>query len=190
MPLLITSRPNFDSPSLFCRILDKHIGGHYSIKPKAGALTTKQQYLPSSNVLQTRFMQEEGVLNVVDFFPIPERPSKPVATSTLAAGNPAAIPVHSSRGKSPQPPSIPAQEDPKRWLVRRIDCIRGKIDVEVEVFPVYSPLDFNLARILTPDGYRLLITPAQAIQRKSLARVATILLLGCAKEACYSNQAK
>ncbi|OBZ71553.1 Uncharacterized protein C4H3.03c [Grifola frondosa] len=46
--------PNFDSPSVFARILDKDKGGHFSIAPIV-PFTTKQNYLPSSNVLQTKF---------------------------------------------------------------------------------------------------------------------------------------
>ena len=45
--------PNFDSPSVFARILDKDKGGHFSIFPRV-PFSTKQNYLPSSNVLQTK----------------------------------------------------------------------------------------------------------------------------------------
>ena len=45
--------PNFDSPSIFARIVDKDKGGHFSITPTV-PFTTKQNYLPSSNVLQTK----------------------------------------------------------------------------------------------------------------------------------------
>lgn len=41
--------PNFDSPSVFARILDKDKGGHFSITPTI-EFNTKQSYLPSSNV--------------------------------------------------------------------------------------------------------------------------------------------
>ncbi|KIM60387.1 glycoside hydrolase family 15 protein [Scleroderma citrinum Foug A] len=60
--------PNFDSPSVFARILDKHKGGHFSITPTV-PFTTKQNYLPSSNVLQTKFLNDAGVATVTDFLP-------------------------------------------------------------------------------------------------------------------------
>ncbi|KAF8499165.1 glycoside hydrolase family 15 protein [Russula emetica] len=60
--------PDFDSPSVFARILDKDKGGHFSISPKI-PFTTKQNYLPSSNVLQTKFLNEEGAVSVTDFLP-------------------------------------------------------------------------------------------------------------------------
>lgn len=73
--------PNFDSPSIFCRILDSKNGGHFTITPSKNALwTTKQQYLPSSNILETVFYSEEGVIKLVDFFPRPHKvaPAEPL----------------------------------------------------------------------------------------------------------------
>ncbi|KAG6914668.1 hypothetical protein DXG01_016028 [Tephrocybe rancida] len=72
--------PNFDSPSVFARILDKNKGGHFSIMPTV-PFTVKQNYLPSSNVLQTKFMNEQGVASVTDFLPRPSAsisPGKPL----------------------------------------------------------------------------------------------------------------
>lgn len=61
------SRPYFDSPSIFCRILDKEHGGHFTISPITEDLsTTKQHYLPASNILQTRYLREDGVMNLID----------------------------------------------------------------------------------------------------------------------------
>ncbi|GJE98224.1 glycoside hydrolase family 15 protein [Phanerochaete sordida] len=60
--------PNFDSPSIFARILDKDKGGHFSISPTV-TFSTKQNYLPNSNILQTKFMREQGVATVTDFLP-------------------------------------------------------------------------------------------------------------------------
>ncbi|KZT22860.1 glycoside hydrolase family 15 protein [Neolentinus lepideus HHB14362 ss-1] len=60
--------PDFDSPSVFARILDANKGGHFSLTPTT-PFTTKQAYLPSSNVLQTKFMNTRGVVAVTDFLP-------------------------------------------------------------------------------------------------------------------------
>ncbi|KAJ3009363.1 hypothetical protein HKX48_008014 [Thoreauomyces humboldtii] len=62
--------PQFDSPSIFARILDQHKGGHYHVE-SLGETRQKQQYLPNSNILQTRFLSEEGVIHVTDFMPVP-----------------------------------------------------------------------------------------------------------------------
>ncbi|KAL5519704.1 hypothetical protein ACEPAG_1364 [Sanghuangporus baumii] len=60
--------PNFDSPSIFARILDKDKGGHFCITPTI-RFTTKQAYMPSSNVLQTKFLSDQGIVTVTDFLP-------------------------------------------------------------------------------------------------------------------------
>lgn len=118
--------PHFDSPSIFARILDKHKGGHFTISPSKthkGA-TTKQQYLPSNNILQTRYLGEEGVLNLLDFFPRPARSADLEVVHELGAKISRRV------------------EDPrnvlKKWLVRRVECIRGECDVEVEVLPAFN----------------------------------------------------
>ncbi|KAJ2711307.1 hypothetical protein H4R19_003310 [Coemansia spiralis] len=68
--------PEFDSPSVFCRILDKNKGGHFSITPADMSTTTKQQYLPFSNVLSTKFLCETGVGMVTDFMHRPRPMSR------------------------------------------------------------------------------------------------------------------
>ncbi|KZT69354.1 glycoside hydrolase family 15 protein [Daedalea quercina L-15889] len=60
--------PNFDSPSVFARILDDKKGGHFSITPTV-PFTSKQNYIPNSNVLQTKFLHDQGVATVTDFLP-------------------------------------------------------------------------------------------------------------------------
>jgi GH15 family glucan-1,4-alpha-glucosidase len=62
--------PRFDSPSLFAAILDKDRGGYYRIAPAREQGTTKQLYLPDTNVLITRFLTPAGVGEVQDFMPI------------------------------------------------------------------------------------------------------------------------
>lgn len=51
--------------SVFAKIVDKDKGGHFSIRPTS-AFATKQAYLPSSNVLGTKFLSDEGVALVTD----------------------------------------------------------------------------------------------------------------------------
>ncbi|KAG8979266.1 hypothetical protein FRB94_011745 [Tulasnella sp. JGI-2019a] len=48
--------PDFDSPSVFARILDKDKGGHFSVMPQdLKGFQSKQAYLPSSNILSTKW---------------------------------------------------------------------------------------------------------------------------------------
>ena len=61
--------PAFDSPSVFCSILDDEKGGHFSLRPTE-YIRSQQLYLPDTNVLLTRFLAGNGVAEVLDFMPI------------------------------------------------------------------------------------------------------------------------
>ncbi|HEX6459087.1 MAG TPA: glycoside hydrolase family 15 protein [Thermoleophilaceae bacterium] len=61
--------PRFDSPSVFASILDAKRGGLFRIAPASGGWTSKQLYLPDTNVLITRFLTPDGVGEVQDFMP-------------------------------------------------------------------------------------------------------------------------
>ena len=114
IPKLTTHRPDFDSPSVFCRLLDKDKGGYFSIHPDSSlSCTTKQQYMPSSNILQTRYINEVGVVDIVDFFPRPKN------ASVIAKGP----------RQNPYREIMTVQEELKRWLVRRVECIRGTLSL-------------------------------------------------------------
>jgi GH15 family glucan-1,4-alpha-glucosidase len=65
--------PRFDSPSVFGALLDSERGGMFRILPEGHAWSSKQLYLPDTNVLITRFLMPDGVGEVQDFMP-PARP--------------------------------------------------------------------------------------------------------------------
>ncbi|KAK6948307.1 hypothetical protein Daesc_010072 [Daldinia eschscholtzii] len=115
--------PDFDSPSVFGRLLDKDKGGYFSIAPpEPASCTTKQQYLPSAAILQTRYINEEGVVDVVDFFP------RPKESTVLSTKN-----KHSAYREARS-----VYEELKKWLVRRVECIRGQMSLDVDVFPAFD----------------------------------------------------
>ena len=59
--------PRFDSPSVFHRLLDAGEGGHWELRP-AGPVDRRQQfYFPDTNVLVTRFLTADGIVEVQDF---------------------------------------------------------------------------------------------------------------------------
>jgi GH15 family glucan-1,4-alpha-glucosidase len=64
--------PRFDSPTVFAKILDSEKGGYFSVAPTLNNAGVRQQYLPDTNVLITRFMAEEGMLELTDFMPVKE----------------------------------------------------------------------------------------------------------------------
>lgn len=60
--------PQFDSPSVFAKILDDQKGGHFLIKNLAN-YTIKQAYLENTNILRTEFRNEKAGFEVIDFMP-------------------------------------------------------------------------------------------------------------------------
>jgi GH15 family glucan-1,4-alpha-glucosidase len=64
--------PRFDSPSVFCRLLDADKGGCFSITPQMAGAVTKQLYMPDTNILVTRFFADEGIAEIIDYMPINE----------------------------------------------------------------------------------------------------------------------
>jgi len=62
--------PDFDSPAIFCRLLDAERGGYFQIAPADPAIPGAQRYLWGSNVLQTRFASTSGELVLTDFMPV------------------------------------------------------------------------------------------------------------------------
>ena len=60
--------PDFDSPSIFAKILDKNIGGEFSFKVSNSYIIT-QKYQPYTNILSTSFKSKVGGFEVLDFMP-------------------------------------------------------------------------------------------------------------------------
>src|SRR5579863_9331363 len=62
--------PDFDSPAIFCRLLDRERGGYFQIAPTNDTIPGVQRYLRGSNVLQTRFTSITGEITLTDFMPV------------------------------------------------------------------------------------------------------------------------
>jgi GH15 family glucan-1,4-alpha-glucosidase len=62
--------PRFDSPSIFGAILDDKKGGRFELSITAPRLTRKQLYFPQTNVLITRFLTLDGIVEIEDFMPV------------------------------------------------------------------------------------------------------------------------
>jgi GH15 family glucan-1,4-alpha-glucosidase len=62
--------PDFDSPSLFAGLLDTPDAGVFELAPELPDARRLQIYLPDSNILQTRWISEQAVVEVTDFMPI------------------------------------------------------------------------------------------------------------------------
>ena len=61
--------PRFDSPSVFGAILDDKKGGRFQISAGPDEVRHKQFYWPSTNVLVTRFLLPDGIVELEDFMP-------------------------------------------------------------------------------------------------------------------------
>lgn len=120
-----SSRPDFNSSSLFCPLLDINKRGYFSISPPVNIIyTTKQSYLPSSSILQARYIHEDGVANLVDFFPRPR--------TSFVAG----LSLKGRHGVFREAHMV--QEELKKWLVRRVECTRRNVTLDVEVSPAFG----------------------------------------------------
>jgi GH15 family glucan-1,4-alpha-glucosidase len=64
--------PRFDSPTIFAALLDPDRGGKFQISPELDHAKRKQLYLPNSNILLTRFLAADGVVEISDFMPVGE----------------------------------------------------------------------------------------------------------------------
>ncbi|GFF81161.1 uncharacterized protein C4H3.03c [Aspergillus lentulus] len=114
--------PVFDSPSVFCRILDRTQGGHFSICPIPDIQPiSKQRYRPYTNMLETRWIDEQGVVSLLDYMPVSSHKSKPewcICDDPIARNDPQR-PCHSG-------------------VVRRVECVRGEMEMDFEIFPAFN----------------------------------------------------
>lgn len=62
--------PRFDSPSVFASVLDQERGGRFQIAPSSEPFKQRQFYWPDTNVLVTRFSNDDGAGQIVDFMPV------------------------------------------------------------------------------------------------------------------------
>ncbi len=101
--------PDFDSPAIFCRLLDADHGGYFQIAPTDSTIPGLQSYLPDSNVLQTRFTSIAGEVVLTDFMPV----------ETLSA-----LPFQEM-----QDTTQTGGEDERYSLVRIVECTHGELPI-------------------------------------------------------------
>ena len=61
--------PHFDSPAVFCRLLDASKGGFFQIRP-VGEFRVTRSYSGPTAVLTTTFETDEGRVRLTDFMPV------------------------------------------------------------------------------------------------------------------------
>jgi GH15 family glucan-1,4-alpha-glucosidase len=60
--------PRFDSPSIFAAVIDRQIGGRWSIRPVQPSGVSRR-YIENTNVLETIFSNTSGKIVLTDFMP-------------------------------------------------------------------------------------------------------------------------
>ncbi|GCE02858.1 glycoside hydrolase family 15 protein [Dictyobacter aurantiacus] len=112
--------PDFDSPAIFCRLLDAERGGYFQIAPTEGNIPGSQRYLRGSNVLQTRFASIAGEIVLTDFMPV----------ETLSAW-----PYKAMNNNT-----WTREDGSCHCLVRIVECVHGEMSVtmRLKVSPNYA----------------------------------------------------
>ncbi|KAH8690158.1 Six-hairpin glycosidase-like protein [Talaromyces proteolyticus] len=122
--------PVFDSPSIFCRLLDMKKGGYFSITPASESKAiSKQRYLPYTNMLETKWIDDEGVVDICDYFLVSKsRPPSGPESGIVSGWCPCKESKHDRR------------EDSIRHscLIRRMTCERGSMDLTARIFPAFN----------------------------------------------------
>ncbi len=133
--------PDFDSPAIFCRLLDAERGGYFQITPTEEAIPGSQRYLRGSNVLQTRFASTAGEVVLTDFMPV----------ETLSAW-----PYKAMNNNT-----WTSEDGSCHNLVRIVECTHGEMQITMilKVSPNYAN---ELAEIsLLPDNRGVLVSGEQ-----------------------------
>ena len=102
--------PYCDSPTIFGRLLDSRSGGYFSICPIDENHRSKQLYLPSSNILQTRFNLPDGIAQITDLLPVYCEENHRESSALVI----------------------------KPWLVRKIDVVRGCMKFRIICCPSFD----------------------------------------------------
>jgi len=108
--------PRFDSPSVFGALLDRGAGA-YRIGPKDLRAPVARRYVPGTNVLETSWMSRTGWLVVRD------------ALVLAPSGAEDGI---DERGRELGP------QDAQHLLVRSVECVHGRVEVEVLCEPAFG----------------------------------------------------
>lgn len=67
--------PDFDSPSIFAKLIDNEIGGSFSVEV-SDDYKISQKYIYGTNVLCTEYRSDSGTFEVIDFMPRYRLPMK------------------------------------------------------------------------------------------------------------------
>jgi len=114
--------PRFDSPAMFCSLLDRG-GGFWRLGPPGLGAPVSRRYEPGTNVLETTWMTGSGWVIVRD---------------VLTLGD-------WRQDNDYEPHRRPPPDDEaEHVLVRLIECVQGEVDIEMICQPV---IDYGSTRV-------------------------------------------
>jgi GH15 family glucan-1,4-alpha-glucosidase len=133
--------PDFDSPSVFGRILDWRKGGHYQIAPR-GVQSVDRRYLPGTNVLETTFWTETGVAKLTDFMvmdlPDPEQTTSDGNRLKLSGSFDVVLPTKKKQVPPMEKLLIPLYARLHQKVARILECTEGSVSFVVECRPRFN----------------------------------------------------
>ena len=108
--------PRFDSPSVFGSLLDRQ-AGYFRLGPFGIVHPTARAYAPGTNVLVTTWKTPAGWIVVRD-----------------------ALTMGPNEGDDPITPHTrpPADDDADHMLVRTVECVEGRVEVELVCEPIFD----------------------------------------------------
>ena len=96
--------PRFDSPSIFANLLDPDDGGRFAICPHAPFDVTRR-YIGQSNILETTFTTQTGMLRLTDMMPVASEADKA------------------------------RELFPDHEILRKVECLEGTVNIDVVFDP-------------------------------------------------------
>jgi GH15 family glucan-1,4-alpha-glucosidase len=113
--------PRFDSPAVFCRILDARTGGAFALTPDE-VRHVRRAYMDDTNVLVTEFTCAGGKLELTDCMPV-----------------------------SPLDPDEPTKVTACHAILRRVRCTDGSVAVRLVLAPRFEYGLFSPRFVLTGE---------------------------------------
>ncbi len=176
--------PHFDSPAVFCKLLDADKGGYFRICPTE-ACEARMEYMVDTNILQTLFTASGGSVRLVDVTPVRMRPRKPHVVEHLASLLPGT--THGIRAGLER--EVGNDVSASHRVNRIITCQSGEVTMEITLKATFDyarkapdialhPLaDGAVGAILTADGrYLSLIVRHLPSDSANAERMPTITL--------------
>ncbi|HEU5112399.1 MAG TPA: trehalase-like domain-containing protein, partial [Acidimicrobiia bacterium] len=108
--------PRPDSPSVFGALLDRSAGS-FRVGPSHTFVPDQRRYLPGTNIVETTWHTPSGWLTVYDLLVI--APTK-------------------DRPRDESRPRAPADESATGTLLRIATCFAGRVEVQIDCFPLFD----------------------------------------------------